>query len=146
MAHSFTKNYGATRAGFEQRGAQLHLWLSGLVTSTVLAALTADVQRRVSTTPCRSIVVDYSLSVVALSKEELSQMPARLSPAMLALPTAFVVQPSVSEMFYEHAWALAQQGLLRGVFEASPLAMERAQAWATREESARCVRSRESAG
>jgi hypothetical protein len=132
MANSFRIRRGAAILHFTLDRRQLQLRVTGLLTPAFFDETVDDIDRVARGALVKSIVLDYSAAVLAISSQTLRDGRLRLSPRVRALPIA-LVPPAVSfGEFREIAYLAATDGLVRGVFPGEELAQ--AQDWALRKE------------
>lgn len=137
MRNVLVKSYGCAVAAIELKARQAQVKVSGLLTDRNIGTVLSDVDRIARGALVRSISIDMSGAVVAMTWPAMVAAPLKLSQEVRELPIALAVPPLVSEIFYEHAWVLAKLGYLRGVFPANPL---QAQDWAGLKAEARSFR------
>jgi hypothetical protein len=116
MNNTFTRRRGALLCQYELFKRQLRIKLSGVLTANVMPELAQDVNRIGVGALSKSIVLDSRGAVLALTYDDLLLAPDRLVPVLRILPVAIITTSGTSELFRDYAWAVAQIGLLRGVF------------------------------
>ncbi len=136
MRNTFTHKRGAARFDFEiAPGRQVIVRVSGPVTPAVMAALAKDGERVALGVRAKSFVLNYERAAMALTYEQLLQMPYKVAEPLRVLPIAIVPPPALCEMYREFAWAMAKLGLVRGIFREDGPALE----WAHRQQSSALV-------
>lgn len=132
MRNTFRRTVGGAVTEYEIASRQVRLKAWGLVTPAVLSQITADLDRIAAGWFARSIVIDWTSSILAVPWETLLASPGNLSQRVRHLPLAVVPPIGSEELLRAFAWEQAQRGLLRAAHSAT----EAAQAWAARHERA----------
>ncbi len=125
-------SYGAMNVAFTQHFECAFFTITGLVTASALRQLVNEIPRQSSPPPVIKVcVASYERALVMVSADSLNSLFDTLpADSMLRIPAALIVPPSVEQVFNQHAWDVAQKGVMRAIFTEAAPAREWAAHWA----------------
>lgn len=131
-AESLSLKFGAMTVRFTKQDTVARVDCGGLVTGKVLHELTRELPRLFAAPPpgvsSKAFVVSFSGAVLVSAPTLNSLLENIPRDSLLRMPAAVIVPPGVEDAFQQHAWDVAQNGILRAVFTDAG----HAQAWAAR--------------
>ncbi len=111
-------------------GRVAHYALSGLVTGNSLRQLVRNLPPLSALPEIRVCVASYERAMILVSAATLNSLFYNIGPdSVLLIPAALIVPPGAYDAFRQHAWDVAQHGIVRKVFTDAAPAQEWAALW-----------------